>query len=54
MIVVNEGVNVPSFTTFEEQLASTFELDCRWDWTLLGDWRFVLWPPEQPVRPFRG
>jgi hypothetical protein len=46
MIVVSEGVKGPSFATLEEHLASDFELDHRWDWSLLGDWRFVLWTPK--------
>jgi hypothetical protein len=46
MILISEGVNVPSFATYEEHQASGFELDHRWDWSLLGEWRFVLWPPN--------
>ena len=46
MIVISEGVNVPSFATYEEAEASSFKLDHRWDWSLLGEWRFVLWLPE--------
>ena len=45
MIVISEGVNVLPFVSVEEHLASGFELDYRWDWSLLGEWRFVLWPP---------
>ena len=47
MIVISEGVRVPSFATYEEAEASGFKLDHRWDWSLLGEWRFVLWLPEQ-------
>jgi hypothetical protein len=50
MIVISEGVKVPSFASLEEHLASDFELDYRWDWSLLGDWRFVLWSPDQGRR----
>jgi hypothetical protein len=46
MIVISEGVNVPSFATYEEAEASDFKLDHRWDRSLLGEWRFVLWLPN--------
>ena len=46
MIVISEGVKIPSFATYEECAASGFELDHRWDWSLLGEWRFVLWLPN--------
>jgi hypothetical protein len=43
MIVISEGVKIPSFATYEQFEASGFELDHRWDWDLLGEWHFVLW-----------
>jgi hypothetical protein len=51
MIVISEGVKIPSFATYEELEASDFKLDHRWDWSLLGDWRFVLWPPKDGRQP---
>lgn len=39
MIFMSEGVNMPSFATYEEAVASDFELDHRWDWSLLGEWQ---------------
>ena len=47
MIVISEGVNIPTFATYKEAVASDFTLDHRWDWSLLGEWRFVLWPPNK-------
>ncbi len=52
MIVVRQGVSVPSFATIEEWLDSDFKLDHRWDWDLVGEWRFVLWPPKKERREF--
>jgi hypothetical protein len=50
MIIISDGVKVPSFTTYEESDTSDFELDHRWNWDLLGKWRFVLWPPQAQSR----
>jgi hypothetical protein len=36
MIVIGEGVNVPSFATYEEAVASDFVLDHRWDGACLA------------------
>ena len=49
-IVISEGVKIPSFDTLEEYRTSDFELDYRWNWSLLGKWRFVLWPPTSARR----
>lgn len=42
MVVISEGVTLPPL---EVRLSGDWSLDHHWNWHLLGDWHFVLWPP---------
>ena len=44
MVVVGDGVS----------LKPGAELDFHWNWSLLGEWRFVLWPPETGCKHYEG
>ena len=53
MVVIDEGVKGPAFGSLEERLSSGWAIDFHWAWHLLGDWRFVLWPPLKSLCPGR-
>jgi hypothetical protein len=40
IIFIREGVN----------LAPGFQLDYRWDWSLLGEWHFKVWQPTASIK----